>query len=79
MKQMIAPNGLRIVGTADTVNVTADVTGWSDDGVPDYDGGSGSEVDWNSQLTRTNANGVMLVVDEDGSIWPKDMCKLVDE
>jgi hypothetical protein len=79
MKQMIAPNGLKIVGTADVVNVTADVTGWSDAGEPDYDGGSGSEVDWNSQLTRTNANGVMLVVDENGSIWPKNMCELVDE
>jgi hypothetical protein len=79
MKQMRAPTGLRIVGTADTVNVTAEVTGWSDAGVPDYSGGSGSVVDWNSQLTRTNANGVMLVVDEDGGLWPVNMCTLVDE
>lgn len=82
MKQMIAPNGLRIVGTADIVNVTADVPGWSDDGAPDYDGGSGSEVDWNSQLTRTIKGGdgkeSMMVVDEDGEFHAASDCKLVD-
>lgn len=77
MKQMFAPTGQRIIGTADVVNATAEVKAWSNDGVPEYAGGS--VVDWDSQLTRTNANGVMLVVDEDGQIWPKNMCKLVDE
>lgn len=74
MKQLYSPNGKLVIGTADTVNATANVSGWSDTGEPIYAGGS--DVDWDSQLTRTNAKGDMLVIDEDGDTWPKAMCEL---
>lgn len=81
MKQMIAPNGRRIVGTSEVVNAVAEVKGWSNDGVPDYAGGS--VVDWDSQLTRTawgsRGQATILVVDEDGEFHAASDCKLVDE
>jgi hypothetical protein len=80
MKQLYAPNGKKITGTADTVKAVAGVEGWEEDGEPIYAGGS--EVDWDSQETRetfSNGERTMVVVDEDGEEWPKCECEVRDE
>jgi hypothetical protein len=76
MKQLRAPNGLRITGTAEVINGQAIVNGWSNTGEPIYAGNT--EVDWNSQLTRHDPTGTRLVIDEDGEEWPQAACTLVE-
>jgi hypothetical protein len=78
MKQMIAPNGLRIVGTAEMLPGVAHTSGFSDKGDPIYSGGT--EVDWDGQATqRTKTNDAIVVVDEDGNEHSAGDCNLVDE
>lgn len=77
MKQLKAPNGKRIIGTAEIVNATAITAGFSDKGDPVYAGGS--EVDWDSQFTRIHSDGSILVVDEDGEFHSLASCTLADE
>jgi hypothetical protein len=77
MKQLFTPNGKRIIGTAETLKGVANVTGFTDTGAPIFQGST--TVDWDSQLTRCNARGQEIMVDEDGDEWPKDVCKLVED
>jgi hypothetical protein len=77
MKQLYSPTDKLIVGTADTVNAVANTTGWSDCGDPIFQGGS--DVDWDSQVTRTlpvDGAETRIVVDEDGDEWPQTECTL---
>jgi hypothetical protein len=77
MKQLYAPNDKLIVGTAETVRAVANTTGWSECGDPIYQGGS--NVDWDSQSTRTLlvlGAETRIVVDEDGDEWPQTECTL---
>jgi len=80
MKQFYAPNGLKIIGTADTVKAVANISGWEENGEPIYAGGS--DVDWDSQTNRTtfvNGEETAIVVDEDGEEWPKAECVLRED
>lgn len=80
MKQLYAPNGLKIVGTADTVKAVAQISGWEEDGEPIFAGGS--DVNWDSQVTRTTfveGKETQIVVDEDGEEWPRSECTVRDE
>jgi hypothetical protein len=82
MKQMIAPNGRKIVGTFDKIPGVAGVQGWTVDAngklEPEYDG-TGTEVWWDDQYTETNEAGVLWVVDENNEQHLVTDCKLVDE
>jgi hypothetical protein len=75
MKQLYAPNGVRIAGTKEMIPGTALVTGWSDMRDPIY--GGGTEVDWDGQTTqRTRSNDAIVVVDEDGNEHSAGDCTL---
>jgi hypothetical protein len=76
MKQLFAPNGKRIVGTADTVRAVANISHWDEGGNPVF---VGSSVDWDSQETRetfSNGERTRVVVDEDGEEWPQAECEM---
>ena len=76
MKQYRAPNGQRIIGTADLVMATAIIKGFDDTGDVVHMGES--EVDWDSQKTRTR-NGKPLYVCENGEEWTLDQCVSEDD
>lgn len=75
-KQYQSPHGSPIVGTSDTVPVTAFIHGISYDGKPDYQGSS--EVYWDDQKTRTRG-GKILFIDEAGDEWTFDQLTEVTE
>jgi hypothetical protein len=79
MKQLFAPNGKRIVGTADTVKAVANISHWDESGAPVF---VGSSVDWDSQETRetfSNGERTPVVVDEDGQEWPQSECEMREQ
>ncbi|MDR5839343.1 hypothetical protein [Caballeronia sp. LZ034LL] len=74
MKQLYAPNGKLILGTYDKVPCCCNTSGWSDLGDPIFSGGS--DMYWDDSTTQLTPEGEMLVVDEDGDIWAKNLCTL---
>jgi hypothetical protein len=65
-----APNGKRIVGTADTIPGTAKIApdSFTEDG--DFDHTGNTDVHWNGQQTEMD-DGEPLFVDEEGVVWKK--------
>ena len=76
MKQYICPHGERIVGSSDTVSVTASIEDFNDDGTPNFEGGS--EVWWDTQ-TSTKRDGKILYQCDGGEDHTLDECELKDE
>jgi hypothetical protein len=72
MRQLVSPDGCRIVGTAEIIFGVALILGADEPGegrarfTLHYQGGT--EVDWDSQTTRTEQRE-RLFVDEDGMTW----------
>ncbi|CAG9228582.1 hypothetical protein [Burkholderia vietnamiensis] len=77
MKQLFAPNGLRIIGTEELIPGVAVVTGWKDNGEPIHAGHT--DVDWDGQRTVTDENDIMMCVDENGTPHPFTACELREE
>lgn len=81
MKQMIAPDGAKIVGTKEHVPGCAHVKGFSNKGEPDYAGSS--DMWWDDSTTQYHenqeGNESMIVVDENGEEHVASDCTLVDE
>jgi hypothetical protein len=75
IRQLYAPNGSVIIGTAELIEGTARIDGALPPGAGrtrfelQYSGGT--DVDWDSQTTRLRERK-RLFVDEDGSLWPED-------
>jgi hypothetical protein len=79
-KVLVAPNGRRIIGTADALEATAyigDVT-QKDDGTFDFDYVGESKVHWDAQDTKVNESGQRLFVDQDYEEWPEDQLKVIE-
>jgi hypothetical protein len=77
MKQLYAPNGLKITGTKESVPCVAAISGWDEQGEPVYAGGS--DMQWDYQHLVTDENDELIVVDEDGGEWPKSECEAREE
>jgi hypothetical protein len=81
MLQAYSQKGIEIIGTAETVAATALVVGWTKDSdgsmQPEYSGST--DVDWNAQVTDTDADGSIMLVDEDGNVWPASQCVFREE
>jgi hypothetical protein len=79
--KLITPKGTTIVGTADSVLATAIITGprRNEAGEIEFDYVGESDVDWNTQETRTDANGETLYTDDRGEDWPESSLKLVED
>ncbi|THK33458.1 hypothetical protein EHS39_36220 [Ensifer sp. MPMI2T] len=71
-----SPNGSPIVGTAEKILATANITGINPDGTPNYEGGS--DIHWDTQKALVR-DGKILFVDEDGDEWTFDQLVLVEE
>ncbi len=80
MKLLFAPNGSRIVGTAEELLATSpiNVIGRNADGSIEYDHDSDEEstVYWSCSETRTDKNGETLFTDELGIDWPESKLDL---
>jgi hypothetical protein len=81
MKQLYAPNGLKVIGTADVLPAIALIDGFEDDGSPIYAGTT--KVDWDNQrpIQAEDVQGgdTIMVADEGGNHWKQSECKVVDE
>ncbi|KVQ35823.1 hypothetical protein WK03_35755 [Burkholderia cepacia] len=77
MKQLFAPNGLRIVGTEELVPGIAVVNGWEANGAPIYAGHT--DLNWDGQRTVTDDNDLMMCIDENGTPHSFASCTLRDE
>lgn len=64
----VSPNGSPIIGTKEVIFAISFVTSISDDGEPDFDGGT--DVQWDTSVTQRNDKGEILFVAEDGTDWP---------
>lgn len=80
------PNGLEILGTADTVPVRAEIISNSyerkADGTLDFEWLGESEVFWDGQTTETcEVNGKLMRVflDSHGNEWTEDQLILVED
>lgn len=72
------PDGLRIVGTKETVPGVAHASTFDKNGEPEYEGGT--EMDWDNQRSDEHPRGHSLVyVDEDGSEWHRADLTLIPE
>lgn len=79
--KLIAPNGKRIVGTAESMLVTygIDVLGRNPDGSINFEhNGENKEYDETAEQ-RTDENGESLFTDEDGVDWPESRLTLVED
>ena len=83
MMYAYAPNGAEILGTAEVVEAVALVQRGAYDRLPDgsihieYQGGS--EVDWDSQKSRTTDKGERIFVDATGMRWGESDLLLTDQ
>lgn len=79
--QYRAPNGLLLVGTADTVLVTEKIDGFEldEDGEPEPIWSRKETVHWSSHQTRRSTRGPKLYVNEMGSEWILDDCTEEEE
>jgi hypothetical protein len=76
-----SPNGLLLIGTAETVLVTQRIDGFEldEDGEPEPIWTRKRTVHWSSQQTRRSTRGPKLYVDEMGSEWILDDCTEEEE
>lgn len=65
----LSPTGEGIQGTLERIRGVANIIGISDDGVPEYDGGT--TVFWDEQRTMTR-HGKPLFLDRAGEVWTFD-------
>lgn len=65
-----SPTGAEIIGTSETVLVTAFINDIEDDGTPDYMGES--EVHWDTQITAAPDGKTILYLDRNGEEWTFD-------
>jgi hypothetical protein len=77
--QLFAPNGLRIVGTRQVVDVIAIAHSFEENcvGSREVNYAGESDVDWNSQRDVFTERGTIKVVDEQGFEWGINQCKFV--
>lgn len=78
----IAPNGLPIIGTLETLTARADVhpdmfQPGPDGGEPTYEHEGYTEIWWESQKTEEQ-DGKTVFLDDQGNEWTHDQLKLVD-
>lgn len=77
IKSYLSPKGHRIIGTLETAEARADINGIdSETGLPEFTGES--ETFWDSQETKTNDEGKIIFLCEDGEEWTFDQL-VVDE
>ena len=79
--QAYSPKGTEIISTAETIAATALVVGWTkdSDGNMQAEYSGSTDVDWNAQVTDTDANGSTMLLDEDGNVWPASQCVFWEE
>lgn len=87
MGSLYAPNGLRIVGTAETIPGVAQI--WNDtvrrqeDGSYQFEYLGGTVIDWDGQQTRKRVNALLrlerIFVDSDGVEWLESQLKFREE
>jgi hypothetical protein len=79
--QLVAPNGLVIVGTLERIVGRSNTLGFTRaaDGSlePEYTGYT--EVFWNDQETAHTRTGEIIVLDSDGNEWPISACQVDEE
>jgi hypothetical protein len=77
--QLFSPKGLRIVGTAEVIQAVAIVDSFEkrDNGTLYLNYAGETDVNWNSQKTKTNQRGSKMVVDEGGFKWSEKECRFV--
>lgn len=79
--KLIAPNGEEIVGTYDLVPGVAQIGSdirRGEDGRFVFNYAGGTQMFWDDQVTKSNADGQRLFMDDGGGVWPESQLKLVD-
>ena len=77
-RKYLSPGGVPIVGTLERLSGLARISGISDEGEPEFSGGTevcwdeqGTEVFWDDQITATR-KGKIVYLDENGGEWTFD-------
>lgn len=76
MARYKSPTGSPIIGTAETVLVTASISGIDENGQPQYAGES--EIHWDTQESIMRA-GSVVYVDENAAEWRFDQLEKIEE
>lgn len=74
--EAFSPWGSRIVGSFDTVDVLAKIVTWkprAHDGTLDFDYAGESDVDWDSQKTKTHGASRIFVDDQGRPVLEREI------